>query len=648
MSGVRLERIQTGIGGKRVVDVEHGATKGAMLGRDLYDTDGTVISSLVDWIRTRAVAKDTARINGIPVDKIITRNGTLIVREIQAEAIQAGNLGNVVAIAGGGITAASGGNSLMLGAGFGDAGANDLVAWFGPTPGSGLMADAAKAGSLFWIDNTGSAYFGGTLSAANVQSQQLTPTGVNLVPNATFQSNLVGAPAVANTVYGSNACDNWYLAFNFAAISSDAYVLLLANGAGIRCHLGNPSLTNGQSIASQVRTRTNITGIRAGDVFNMGFTATQSFNGALRAGFSANSRMVVWFLDGSGALVSGGSKTVQLPRTATNVTANLDITAPAGAVQMAVFLDTLITNSSGATNTANTTAGTVTLQTNFTACWINRRADVEVPGSGVRLGDTRNAPGIMVANGAAKVPTAPTYTATAGAPATATITVPAFTMLSGTLSIPYSAMSAGVTGTGGTTVNYFLYCDDPGLNGGSCTLVVTTVGDNCWKGNDRVYLGTIAVTFPTAGTGGGGGTGGGSGGSCVDADAWVAPGLRAHQVQVGDWLDCVDLPTSGLAHFRGQVSAVSFAWAERVRLVSEGGGELELAADTPMDLPGGGSVLAERMMGQEIPTDRGLERVASVRRIGAGWVVRISVGGVSYAAGSRPDYRLYSHNNLKP
>lgn len=936
---VRLEKIQSKQG--RWVDVEHGATKGAKVGRDLYDQDGNLIEDLAGYFRTVAIAKDTRAINGVPVEKIITRQGVLIVKEIAAEAIQAGDLGQVVNINGGGVTAKAGGNELAIGAGFG---ADDLVLYYGPQGAAADLSDLAKTGALIWFDGAGNAYFGGTLSVAKVTENlagrgtnllwdeysrfdgpgippfadsgttiaqsfeptisyagtsgslkvnvndptgnagdsylyfgssstdynlrlpggkkylvhgkfrptnsgqkirfwirtgdavhrggvdlalpaantwgwrsdvidltaytgtvgllridfnrggltaanntfvdqleieelvgsQATPStwsagpagraisdlandgvltpaekkaliaevntlngeqsgidaqadaygitaakttydtnlatlnsylaglttpvlwsnlggnttvvrttfntnflnvynarqallnaisaaaqelangkvpahGANLVPNPTFALNERNVPANTQIAYATPAnpiCDGWVVSYDGARNG---------NGIGQTQQLWHPpsrptaitlavnkptSLPNGAFVAAQVNNEKGFS-VQENEAYLLSYSFVQAWNGTTTANVLFQTRASVGWFDATGAQIGSYTVVNTTSRVAgTQTILEKLVTAPAGATTCKLLLDSFVQNNTGA---AWTHDNTVAMRTDFFWVALVRK-----------ITSTRGVPGIMVGNGSAKVPTAPSYTASAGTPATATISIPAFTMLSGSLSVAYNAMSVGVSGTGGSSVDYFLYCDDPGLAGGTKTLVATTNGNTAWQGDDRIYLGTIHVTFPTSGTGGGSGSGGGSGGSCVDADAWVAEGVRARDVRVGDVLDCLNLPESGVRVFGQEVTAVSLAWEQRVRLVTEDGAELELAADTPLDLPAtdgtwsGGRALAEAMLGHLVVTDWGLERVAAVVPIGGGWVVRIRVDGMTYAAGSDPEHRIFSHNPLKP
>lgn len=241
----KLERVEWQRGGlRRFVDVEPNATRGAMVGRDLYDPDGNIIADLGAYVGANVVAKDTKALNGVPADKIITPNGTLIVKQIQAEAIQAGSLTNNVALTSGRITATAGGRTLAMGVDMGSAA--DLLLWYGPTP-ANLDAALLKANGAFWIDETGAAYFGGGLATAKV-TEQLAGRGANLLPDeySMFESTVlpplndfgnVTRSRVAGNVFGLGALrittigdTNWHFTFLGATTSGASLNIPITRG----------------------------------------------------------------------------------------------------------------------------------------------------------------------------------------------------------------------------------------------------------------------------------------------------------------------------------------------------------------------------------------------------------------------------------
>lgn len=85
-----------------------------------------------------------------------------------------------------------------------------------------------------------------------------------------------------------------------------------------------------------------------------------------------------------------------------------------------------------------------------------------------------------------------------------------------------------------------------------------------------------------------------------------------------------------------------------VRVICENGAELECSVYTPFDLEDGGSEVSKDMYGRKVWTGASWERVADVRNAGLRNVVRISVGGRSFMAGASPDKLMGSHNTVKP
>ncbi len=272
-----------------------------------------------------------------------------------------------------------------------------------------------------------------------------------------------------------------------------------------------------------------------------------------------------------------------------------------------------------------------------------------VAGSGMQLADQRNAAAILTA-GAQTVweNLSITYTSAAGTPATATISVSAAQILgligSGGL-VSYNASSASVTGTGGTSPTYFLYYIDPAYSGGTQTLYATTTGNDLRQQLGIVYIGSVVVAFPTSGTG----SGSGGGGLCVADDMFVRESLRAGEAKPGDVFDCVDLATGQHRHPRPMLG-VTRGTEECVRIMTDRGAALVCSIFTPFDTVDGRMLLAPQMLGEEVLTDNGIERVVSVTAVGRRPVSRIHLGGVSYAAGEEPMRRIYSHNTtvVKP
>ncbi|MDE2470456.1 MAG: hypothetical protein KGL35_17350, partial [Bradyrhizobium sp.] len=260
------------------------------------------------------------------------------------------------------------------------------------------------------------------------------------------------------------------------------------------------------------------------------------------------------------------------------------------------------------------------------------RVGLRIAGSGHQIGDQRQLPPIGSAN-LRSTWTGQTisYSATAGTPATATISVTAATLLMGGVSIAYNAMSVGVSGTGGNTVTYYLYFDDPGYAGGAQTLVATTTGSNIYGANGRVYAGSVAVTFPTSGSGSGIGSGGG--GACVALGAFGPQGRFDRETR------CVDTPDGAV-----KVRNLKTSHQKCVRVKYDNGTVLTCSEDAPL-MDGQRKVLAVHALGEILDTSEGPSRVCSVESAGILEVVSIDAGDVAYYASDNPDGPFALHHN---
>ena len=153
----------------------------------------------------------------------------------------------------------------------------------------------------------------------------------------------------------------------------------------------------------------------------------------------------------------------------------------------------------------------------------------------------------------------------------------------------------------------------------------------------------------TGGGGAGGGTGGG-GGWCVTESMYLGWLTRADEVEVGEIYRTYS-PKDGV-QWRSVLAVGAPVKQPCVRITSACGAVLEVSRETPFDLIDDSSALAHQMLDQMVLTenDTGLTawvRVVSVEDIGMQWVVPISFGGLSFAAGRDPDRRIFSHNMAK-
>lgn len=268
-------------------------------------------------------------------------------------------------------------------------------------------------------------------------------------------------------------------------------------------------------------------------------------------------------------------------------------------------------------------------------------ADLELIGSGARVGDQRNLPNITTMNLSYKWPSAITFSAPSGG--NSTISVAAATVNIGSVSISYNAMNVNVSGAG--IVTYFLYLDDPDYSGGSKTLVATTTGSTIYQANGRVWVGSVTIDF---GGGGGGGDGGG-GGECVEANAWVETRrgfVRAREVRAGDRLRVLAEAREGTAWALCEGNSRHDGepgW----RIVSASGIAVTVSASTPITLRDGSVIRVEDIDGHELPVidPEGFRwEPCSATPAGTIEVCRICCGQNTYAAGDAPERAILTHN----
>lgn len=254
-------------------------------------------------------------------------------------------------------------------------------------------------------------------------------------------------------------------------------------------------------------------------------------------------------------------------------------------------------------------------------------------------------PARMVGNIPARVPSVISYSVPIGSvsPCTVTITLAAFTMLAGSYSVSYSALSTSISLARNTTTNVWLYFDDPHQAGGSPTLVATTNANDVYGADGRINVGGLSVVVPSSGTGSGGG---GGGGGCVCVDQWLPGDVQAGSVCRGDLI----YGTSGdLITQPYRVGAIRINRQPCWQLVTESGASVSASESTPMTLPGGALAMFPDMLHELVAVRRGdapaaWERVTQLRYIGMRAVNQISIGGNCYWAGDEPGVYVSTHN----
>jgi len=223
---------------------------------------------------------------------------------------------------------------------------------------------------------------------------------------------------------------------------------------------------------------------------------------------------------------------------------------------------------------------------------------------------------------------------------TATISVASFILQYGFGQVNYN--SGSITGLNFNT-KYFVYCDDAGFNGGAVTYVATTAFENVVASEGRVYVGSITTPIN-----GGGDTGGdGGGGGCPTVEMWLTEYLRVENAFPDALLD---------VHEQGHITrepviTISRQLAECVTLLAQNGCSITVSVDTPFDTQDGRSIMAPNMRGGMVLTDNeGVIEWSPIREIlreGKRFVARINLGGRTFAAGIKPNKRVFSHNLTK-
>ena len=450
--------------------------------------------------------------------------------------------------------------------------------------------------------------------------------GINIVSNGTFIDSPGFAPPTAD---GQGFAAGWI----WGESNSPSSFVLAREVPGYGVAAGYPAdavirLNTGVSIANGAVIFASLWGVlhipvSPGDVYVVSAFIGQDTNAVAPAGVSITLLAGLRFYDANSNYISnlGASHSTGLG----GGLASNTFSAPSNAAFAVAIAQLVIANTSGATFNTGTS---LYADARFTAIQVAKQ-----------IQDQTSLPQIAVLNYRAKYAPAISYSTASGSPATATMTVGAATALIGTRSVSYGTMSVSVTGTGGSTVTYYLYFDDPAYAGGTPVLNATTNGNDCYAANGRVYAGSVSFTFPTSGTG----SGSGVGGTCVTDDMWVCAGLRAGDALTGDAFDCVDFPSGQGKHVR-RLRGVTRASEACVRIGTDEGASLVCSVSTPFDTPDGRTLYAPDMLGEEVLTDHGIERVTSLEHVGVRRVCRMHLGGVSYAAGEDATHRVYSHN----
>ncbi|WHI52721.1 hypothetical protein P3339_08155 [Microbulbifer sp. MLAF003] len=257
----------------------------------------------------------------------------------------------------------------------------------------------------------------------------------------------------------------------------------------------------------------------------------------------------------------------------------------------------------------------------------------------IEVQDQRNLP--MIQSGIASLPTSSALSASDDG-STAKITIAAHSVQFGFGTINYN--SGSITGLSFST-KYYVYCDDPGTQGGAVIYYATTNIYQLAASTWRRGIGTI--TTPSNG----GGTTVPRDPWCVAAGSWLREGLLADNCESGDLIDCWDTgdEETHLSPIIGGVDTESEIPC--VLLTTESGAQVICSRETPVTDRAGKVYEAQNCQGVELGVlheDEPLtwETVERVECAGLRSVYKVSVGGKSYAAGVDPQHRIITHNGV--
>jgi len=192
--------------------------------------------------------------------------------------------------------------------------------------------------------------------------------------------------------------------------------------------------------------------------------------------------------------------------------------------------------------------------------------------------------------------------------------------------------------------DYWVYRDDIDLTGAG-TYKANPLLVNMAIQDGRIVMGN----FITGSSGGGGGGAGGGGAICVGVDMSLDHGVLAREAKA---LSPIDLLTERLDGVeRGRIDSVEFGAADCVEIETAGGARLVCSKTTPLTLEDGEIINVTEGLGRNVPVDYegafAFDRIIHIAACGIRDVAHIHVGGRTYAAGERPEKRIFTHNAVK-
>ncbi|MFS1526380.1 hypothetical protein ACL7TT_20225, partial [Microbulbifer sp. 2304DJ12-6] len=254
----------------------------------------------------------------------------------------------------------------------------------------------------------------------------------------------------------------------------------------------------------------------------------------------------------------------------------------------------------------------------------------------VEVQDQRNLP--LIQSAIASLPTSSALSAT-DAGSTARISIAAHSVQFDFGLVNYNAGS--ISGLSFSR-KYYVYCDDPGVKGGTVTYKATTTYSQLAASTWRRTIGTIRTP-----SNGGGGTVPDDP-WCVAAGSWLTEKLLADQCQAGDLIDCWDIGDSD-THLAPIHKVKPQDEVPCVLLTMASGAQVICSRETPVTDPYGTVYEAQHcqrvtlgVLHEEEPLT--WETVKQVECAGLRTVYKISVCNISYAAGVDSQHRVITHN----
>jgi hypothetical protein len=202
-----------------------------------------------------------------------------------------------------------------------------------------------------------------------------------------------------------------------------------------------------------------------------------------------------------------------------------------------------------------------------------------------------------------------------------------------------------VAGNRSYNATYYIYCDDYDSIGGSVTYIPTQNVQDLTSDSARRYIGRIKTV---------------SAGEpeneppdfeCVDENMWLTPYLQAKDAVVGNTILVRDTGYPKLV--TGAIQAIKKGISEEcVRLVTESNCQVICTLETPISREDGSSFYAKNATDEYVYVrNNGIERWEKVTEVfdtGERKIVRISVGNISFLAGTNTIKQIVTHNALKP